>query len=67
MGFDQNVDQPIVQPRRWGTKVNFGIIGGVLLFVVFGILAMHWVDRNKDQVSSQIQQQEQAKPPAAQP
>jgi len=60
MGFDQNDDRPIVQPRRWGTKVNFGIVGGVLLFAVFGFLAMHWMQRNKDQVTSQIQEQAQA-------
>ena len=56
MGFDKNDDRPVVHPRRWGTKVNFGIIGGVILFVVAGVLAMHWIDAHKDQVTNSVQQ-----------
>jgi hypothetical protein len=62
MGFDQNDNQPVIHPRRWGTKVNFGIIAGVLLFVVAGIVGMMWVDRNQDQVTSGVHPKVETQP-----
>ena len=42
MGFDQNSNKPPVNFRKWTTKVNFGVVGGVLLFLVAGALIFYW-------------------------
>ena len=36
MGFDQNENRPIVNFRKWTTKVNVWIIIGVLIFLAAG-------------------------------
>jgi hypothetical protein len=38
MSFDQNSNRPAVNFRKWTTKVNIGIIGGVLLLLVIGMV-----------------------------
>jgi hypothetical protein len=43
MGFDKNDGQPLVQPRRWATKVNFAIVLGVIIFLALGFLAISWM------------------------
>lgn len=41
MGFDKN-NQPLLQPQKKTTKVNFGVVGGVLLFLVIGFIVFYW-------------------------
>jgi hypothetical protein len=43
MGFDQNDPGPLVKPAKKTTKVNISLIVGVLLFFVFGGLAIAWM------------------------
>jgi hypothetical protein len=43
MGFDQNDSGPLVKPAKKTTKVNISLIVGVLLFFVFGGLAIAWM------------------------
>lgn len=54
MGFDQNSDLPLIQPRKRTTKVNIGMVIGVLLFFVIGGVVLAWFYRNP----------EEAEPPA---
>jgi len=45
MSFDAKGDQPLIQPRRWATKVNFALATGVVLFLILGFLGifrMRW-------------------------
>ncbi len=42
MGFDQNEDQPIIQPRKKTTKVNLAMVAGVLVFFIITV-ALLWV------------------------
>ena len=42
MGFDQNSNQPVVQVQKRTTKVNIGIIIGVILFFLIGAAAVMW-------------------------
>jgi hypothetical protein len=43
MGFDKNDPRPLVQPAKTTTKVNISLIAGVLLFLVFGAVAIAWM------------------------
>lgn len=44
MGFDQNSNRPLVNFRRWTSKVNLWLVLGVLIFFGLGALAIvHWV------------------------
>jgi hypothetical protein len=43
MGFDNNEDQPLIHPRRWGSKVNLVMALGIVIFLILGVLAMHWM------------------------
>lgn len=36
MGFDQNENRPIINFRKWTTKVNLWTIIGVLIFFAVG-------------------------------
>ncbi len=39
MGFDpQTAGKPLVNPRRWTTKVNLVIVLGVIVFLVIGLI-----------------------------
>lgn len=49
MSFDQNSDLPLIQPHKRTTKVNFGIVVGVLLFFVIGGAFLLWFQRNPDE------------------
>jgi hypothetical protein len=42
MGFDQDDDQPIIQPHRKATRVNLWLVVGVLGFLLAGALLI-WV------------------------
>ena len=46
MGFDESDGQPLIHPRRWGTKVNFAI--------GLGVLAMCWMRAHKDKVANDV-------------
>lgn len=46
MGFDQNSDLPILQPKKRTTKVNFGIVIGVLLFFLVAGSVLLWFSRH---------------------
>jgi hypothetical protein len=48
MGFEpQTAGQPLVNPRKRTTKVNFAVAAGVLLFLVIGIGYTAWVSHHK--------------------
>ncbi|MDI1319760.1 MAG: hypothetical protein PSW75_06135 [bacterium] len=48
MGFDQNSRNPLIVPRRWTTKVNVGMVMGVLLFLSMGMLAItYWTRQSR--------------------
>jgi len=48
MGFDQNERQSLIHPRRWGTKVNFGVVLGIIVFLILGfIMINHFRSRAK--------------------
>ncbi len=44
MGFDQNSNRPLVNFRRWTSKVNLWLVLGVLVFFGLGAFAIvYWV------------------------
>ena len=46
MGFEpQTAGQPLVNPRKRTTKVNFAIVASVVLFLIIGIFYAVWVSR----------------------
>lgn len=47
MGFDQNEDQPIIQPRKSTTKVNLAMVAGILVFFII-MAALLWVFSARD-------------------
>ena len=49
MGFDQNSDLPVVQLQKRTTKVNVGIIVGVILFLVIGGVVLAWFSLHPSQ------------------
>ena len=48
MAFDKDQDpsEPLVHPERRTTKVNFGIVISVVIFICLGLLAMCTVRRD---------------------
>jgi hypothetical protein len=56
MGFDKSDGQPLIHPRRWGTKVNFAMVLGVVVFLSLGIFAICWMHSHKNKITSGIQQ-----------
>jgi hypothetical protein len=56
VGFDQNDNQALVHPRRWGTKVNFAMALGVIIFLVLGGFGMLWMRSHKNQTANDTQQ-----------
>ena len=52
MAFDQNSDLPVLQPQKRTTKVNFGIVIGVLLFFVIAGAVLFWFARNPSEASN---------------
>ena len=42
MGFDKNSPQPLVQPQKRTTKVNIGMVIGILVFFVIGAFIFRW-------------------------
>jgi hypothetical protein len=56
MGFDQNDNQPIVVPAKRTTKVNIGIIVGVLVFFVIGGLGIAWIWHHQDENAQNVRQ-----------
>lgn len=56
MGFDQNDNQPIVVPAKRTTKVNIGIIAGVLVFFGAGALGIAWIWHHQDENAQNVQQ-----------
>ena len=56
MGFDKNDDQPLVHPRRWGTKVNFAMALGVIIFLILGGFAILWMRSHNKQVTNDTHQ-----------
>lgn len=49
MSFDENPKSPdqLVDPAKRTTKVNFGVVGGVLLFLILGAIALWIFARNQ--------------------
>jgi hypothetical protein len=43
MGFDKNDSGPIVEPAKRTTKVNIGLVAGVVVFLGIGIAAVCWM------------------------
>jgi len=56
MGFDEGDGQPLIHLRRWGTKVNFAIVIGVIVFLGLGVFAICWTRSHKNKVANDIQQ-----------
>ena len=49
MGFDQNDSQPIIRLAKKTTKVNMVMVTSVLLFLVFGAVAIYWMKVSRGQ------------------
>jgi hypothetical protein len=62
MGFDKNDGRPLLQPRRWGTKVNLAMVLGVIVFLCLGILAVGWMHTHSGKAANGIQQKAEDKP-----
>jgi hypothetical protein len=43
MGFDKNDPRPIIEPAKKDTKINIGMVIGVVIFFVLGGLAIMWM------------------------
>ena len=43
MGFDQNDSRPVIQPSKKTTKVNFAMVGAILVFLLLGAGAIIWM------------------------
>ena len=56
MGFDENDGRPLVHPRRWGTKVNFAMVLGIIVFLGLGVFAMCWMRSRKNKAADDMQQ-----------
>ncbi len=56
MGFDKNDGQPLIHARRWGTKVNFAMALGVIVFLGLGLFATCWIHSHKNKVAHDLQQ-----------
>ena len=50
MGFDEGDGQPLIHPRRWGTKVNFAMVLGVIMFLGLGVIAICWMHSHRNQL-----------------
>jgi hypothetical protein len=48
MGFDANSDQPLIQPKKRTTKVNFAVVIAVLVFFAISAVALYWFSRNPE-------------------
>lgn len=49
MAFDQSSNLPLIQPKKRTTKVNFGIVAGVLIFLAITISVVVWFANNPQQ------------------
>ena len=59
MGFEpQTAGQPLVNPRKRTTKVNFAVAIAVVAFLVIGICSAFWASRHTGKSGP-------AEPPAA--
>ena len=59
MGFDQHQVQPLIHPRRWGTKVNIGMALGIAIFLILGVITIsHIRSRNKEVTKGAHQESE---------
>jgi hypothetical protein len=57
VGFDKNDPQPlVVTTEKSTTKVNIGVILGVLVFLVFSVGAVVWIWQNPDENAQDVQQ-----------
>jgi hypothetical protein len=56
MSFDKDDGRPLINVHKWGTKVNFGVVMAVVIFLVAGIFAVAWVRSHGDQVTSDMHQ-----------
>ena len=50
MGFDENDGRPLVHLRKWGTKVNFAMVLGVIMFLGLGVIAICWMHSHRNQL-----------------
>jgi hypothetical protein len=56
MSFDKNDGQPIVVPAKRTTKVNIGIIVGVLVFFGMGAFGIAWIWHHQDENAQNVRQ-----------
>lgn len=57
MGFDKNDSRPIeVTTQKNTTKVNIGVIIGVLIFFVFAVGAVVWIWQHPHENAEDVQQ-----------
>lgn len=53
MSFDENPRSPerVVQPEKRTTKVNIGVVIGVVVFLAVAVISVVWVSRNPPQAA----------------
>jgi hypothetical protein len=56
MGFDEGERQALIHPRRWGTRVNFAIVLGVVVFLGLGVFAIGWMRSHQNRIANDVQQ-----------
>jgi hypothetical protein len=60
MGFDKDSGEtPVVQPAKKTTQVNFIIVGAVVVFLLFGVVGMLWVNHASPTHGGNLQPNEQ--------
>jgi len=66
MGFDQNSTQPLVNPHKWTSKINLGMVVGVLVFLVIGaivIVVMSWKNPANEPSAADVPVSRDSSPP----
>ena len=47
MGFDKDSNLPLVDPQKRTTKVNFSVVIGVVVFLLFTVSVVIWYSKNQ--------------------
>jgi hypothetical protein len=52
MGFDNNDGQPLIHLRRWGTKVIFAMVLGIIAFLALGFVAIRLKQTHANKIAT---------------